>query len=553
MILHQSLVYSQPTKSKKYNVDSLAQTINGANGEYKKTALLEDALKYLAKNNQSEKPLVNLITSSELSTKDFLKLNAYNARKHAHNGNWDDLIKFKNSQNPYVQFYLGNSAFLDHDLRNSSSLYRTAIKQFISLDDTLYILSTYNNLGTVMWHSDIKDSALFYYKKVKEFTNQYNAMLEANILAIANVMKDSTLAAAQIRIIKQYNPTIDNDIFYTNAYNHYEQFNASSLDSMRLFLCSKYSPKEIIPESLLMTFIAIDHNREQIAFSLDSAANGPYFQDAIEALVYSDIITDSVFTPQRINSLKVASNNNTSLLLDLYSSLPIADRRKLQSLLNSQKTTETDNEEAESIKALYYSTKQDYHSYKKSAERVAIILAFLILVSFVFIQHKALKASRHAKYLSEQNKNLLAAQLQNVTKANETHKKIQEALNEQIKLRKALQTLSKSSSETDADLLSDLNSINTYKHGINRFKIKKICREFHAPQFAEIESFLNEQEMEVLKLTILEFKSKDIAFLMDTSPRYINNIRVRIKKILNEKNISFKQIIDDLSANPKEI
>lgn len=529
-------------------LDSLANVINETNGEYKKCLELEKALNQLALKNLPKEILTERLDPSKFNKRMFLNIDAYEARRITYQGLWDDMERFKNPKNPYILFFAGNVAFQKGDDNNSINTLKEVVKELTKLNDTFYISSTYNNLGALMWHNDKEDSALYYFLKAKEYTYWFNPMLESNILAVSNIIEDSALSASQIRLIKEERPGIDNPVFFNNAYRHYVKFDSVKSDSLVTFLLQKYPDSTMIPDILLTAFVSFDANRAQLARSFDTAMYNSYLVQGANKLVLSEVITDSIFTAERLTSLQEKiSNEPISDLIGVFAVLDYSQRQHLVATLQSLKTERETNLEAEAIRELYSAVKQEFVEYKSNGQKIAIVAVIIVLIFFVLLQRRALNASQKARDLAKENAELLEIQVKSLSMGNKVRDKIQESLTQQIQFSKKLQELTEHGAEHKTALMQDLNLINSYNKGVNRFKIKQICGEFYSPRFVELEGTLNAIEMQVLKLTILEFKSKEIALLLDVTPQYVNNIRHRIKTALERENIQYDQLISELT------
>lgn len=541
-------VYGQQEAMSNEFLDSLANVINETNGEYKKCLELEKALNQLALKNLPKEILTERLDPSKFNKRMFLNIDAYEARRITYQGLWDDMERFKNPKNPYILFFAGNVAFQKGDDNNSINTLKEVVKELTKLNDTFYISSTYNNLGALMWHNDKEDSALYYFLKAKEYTYWFNPMLESNILAVSNIIEDSALSASQIRLIKEERPGIDNPVFFNNAYRHYVKFDSVKSDSLVTFLLQKYPDSTMIPDILLTAFVSFDANRAQLARSFDTAMYNSYLVQGANKLVLSEVITDSIFTAERLTSLQEKiSNEPISDLIGVFAVLDYSQRQHLVATLQSLKTERETNLEAEAIRELYSAVKQEFVEYKSNGQKIAIVAVIIVLIFFVLLQRRALNASQKARDLAKENAELLEIQVKSLSMGNKVRDKIQESLTQQIQFSKKLQELTEHGAEHKTALMQDLNLINSYNKGVNRFKIKQICGEFYSPRFVELEGTLNAIEMQVLKLTILEFKSKEIALLLDVTPQYVNNIRHRIKTALERENIQYDQLISELT------
>jgi len=92
----------------------------------------------------------------------------------------------------------------------------------------------------------------------------------------------------------------------------------------------------------------------------------------------------------------------------------------------------------------------------------------------------------------------------------------------------------------------DLNIIRTHQEGIIRFKINRFCDDLNAAPLEQYETYLSEQEFKIFKLMILEFRSKEIATLLDVSHQYINNKRHKIRTSLTEAGFDLDELVVSL-------
>lgn len=544
-----TLSAQQVTLSDAY-LDSLAGVINSTEGGYNKCLQLEKALNQLAHSNQPKELLTERLDPSKFNKRMFLSIDAYDARRITYQGLWEEMTKYEDRKNPYILFYSGNVAFQKGDHVRSASTLKKVVEDLKELNDTFYISSAYNNLGALMWHNDKEDSALYYFLKAKEYTYWFNPMLESNILAISNVIEDSALSASQIKHIKSQRADIENPVFFNNAYQHYVKFNPSKADSIVEFLLQKYPDSLLIPDILLDAFVTFDKDREQLARSFDSTTYNAYLIQGLERLIISPVIADSIFTSDRLLSIqKKLPNGQLANLLSVFAELSPEKRNALAVSLKEMGNNNEAKLEAEAIRELYSSVQQQLVEYKSNGQKIAVVAVIIALIIFVLLQRRALNASQRARDLAKKNADLLEIQVQNLSMGNKVRDKIQESLSQQIQFSKKLQELTEYGAEHKTALIQDLNLINTYNNGVNRFKIKQICGEFYSPRFLELEGILNAIEMQVLKLTILEFKSKEIALLLDVTPQYVNNIRHRIKSALEKENIDYDQFIGELTES----
>ena len=115
-------------------------------------------------------------------------------------------------------------------------------------------------------------------------------------------------------------------------------------------------------------------------------------------------------------------------------------------------------------------------------------------------------------------------------------------------LRILMQDLDDTDDHND-EKFKDLNIIRTHQEGITRFKISKFCEDLNADIFKPLEKLISKKELQLLKLIALEFRSKEIAILLNVSPQYINNQRHKIKVLLNLQGYDFDKLLSNLKTD----
>ena len=99
------------------------------------------------------------------------------------------------------------------------------------------------------------------------------------------------------------------------------------------------------------------------------------------------------------------------------------------------------------------------------------------------------------------------------------------------------------------ELLRDLNIIRIHQDGVTRFKINRFCEDLNSDTFNSLAVFLSTKELQILKLMVLGFRSKEIANLIDVSHQYVNNQRHKIRSELKERGYEIDSLMEDLRSN----
>ena len=534
--------------------DSLAQQVNTAENDIERLKELERALRTLIHSGPNAfQAFRNKLDYSQLNTHNALVLDAYTARRYSSKGAIDSLLDLPANGNPFIKFYQGNAHFYKGNTYRTIRLNQEAAELFTYYSDTIYIASCYNNIGATYWHLNELDSALNYFLKAKEYTYWHNEMLEINILAISNVLEDTALAQQQILKISKETKEESSPYYLVNLHSFYDAQERPELDSLQAFIQEKYTLLGDVPEPLLPLFIRKGWKLDSLSYVLLERSGNSFYNQAFNALLTSNAIGSKAFTAEVLSTLSEKTNDTNSAYIGrLMAKLPAKERTHFARVLdaklddiqiiNSQKLRYASNT---------FKTTLEQKDYKyKKAMFIGLVLLALAFIVLSVVQAISLRRAKESIRLAENNAALIqenTAMQQEVTQIRSTIEEVaKNSLDQVRKLRKAVEELD--SANVHLKLPNDLNVIAIHEEGMLRFKIKEIAEGLQSQQLDALSAHLNEKEALVLKLTLLDFRSKEIAVLLGVTPQHVNNLRTKIKsKIEDGTQQEYASVVAEIS------
>ena len=192
---------------------------------------------------------------------------------------------------------------------------------------------------------------------------------------------------------------------------------------------------------------------------------------------------------------------------------------------------------------------------KKVQEKIIylfILALLLILIAIVFTQRAKIMESKKVVVLTAENTSLETVKLELSEELIQLRKSLTSIARENIRKLEQLRILMTDLDDTvdsHDEKFKDLNIIRTHQEGITRFKISKFCEDLNTDSFKPLEKLISKKELQLLKLIALEFRSKEIAILLNVSPQYINNQRHKIKVLLNLQGYDFDKLLSNLKTD----
>ncbi len=542
---------SQPNK-----IDSLALVVNNEHREFKRAMKVEWALQYLVQYDHEIADFKSQLDVTKLTTRELLNLDAYEAKRDVRNGTfvYDSTDTYTN---PYILYYRSIYFFRKGKLELAVRDLNLIAKEFILLSDSNFSSSVYNNLGAAHWSMGNLDSALMSFQKCRAYSSWYIEMLEANILGLANTVNDIELSIEQIEIITKESPNCVNPIYLSNLFNFVEQNDSSKVDSVGLIIRNAYPIISELPDALLNTYMSYNwQTSETIQKLMSMPSASPYFDLALTGLLKHETILNVAVTDSALHILynKVEDEQLRSLI-QLYFNTNTEGRKNILTYVTSPINNSASQESLGRLKQLTEQYREEKMISKKAQEKI-IYLFFLalmiVLIAIVFIQRAKIMETKKVGVLTAENTSLETVKLELSEELIQLRKSLTSIARENIRKLEQLRILMQDLDDTDDhndEKFKDLNIIRTHQEGITRFKISKFCEDLNADSFKPLEKLISKKELQLLKLIALEFRSKEIAILLNVSPQYINNQRHKIKVLLNLQGYDFDKLLSNLKTD----
>ncbi|MEZ7938407.1 MAG: hypothetical protein QMB93_01700 [Schleiferiaceae bacterium] len=542
---------SQPNK-----IDSLANVVNNEHREFKRSVYVEQALQYLAENDYEIAYFKSQLDVTKLTTRELLNLNAYEVKRDVRNGTY---VYDSNDtdNNPYILYYRSIYFFQQGMVELAVRDLNLIAKEFILLSDSSFSSSVYNNLGATHWSRGNLDSALISFQKCRAYSSWYIEMLEANILGLANTINDIELSIEQIEIITKKNPNCVNPVYLNNLFTFVEKNDTSKADSVGLIIQNAYPNISELPEALLNLYTSNDWQiSETIQKLMSMPSASPYFDLAVTGLLKNENILNVEVTDSTLHILynKVEDEQLRSLI-QLYFNTNTEGRKSILNYVTSPMNDSAYQESLDRLKKLTQQYREEKLISKKVQEKIIylfILALLLILIAIVFTQRAKIMESKKVVVLTAENTSLETVKLELSEELIQLRKSLTSIARENIRKLEQLRILMTDLDDTvdsHDEKFKDLNIIRTHQEGITRFKISKFCEDLNTDSFKPLEKLISKKELQLLKLIALEFRSKEIAILLNVSPQYINNQRHKIKVLLNLQGYDFDKLLSNLKTD----
>lgn len=542
-------------RSQSNTLDSLANRVNNEHRPFKKSVTLGAALQYLVPTDFELVDLKSKLNIADLKTGDLLAIDAFKTRRMVARGTYtydpNDVVT-----NPYALHYRSVYLFNQGEIQTALKYMRYSFQKFVSLQDSSYASSVSNNLGAGYWAIGNLDSALLFFKQCQSYASWYQEMTEANILGLATTISDTALALEQIAIINKENPNCINPVYLSNLYYFSAVNDSSKIDSVSLIIQTAYPAVSDVPSALLDIFIINNWQTTGAISRLMSEPNTPYFRLGVNSLLKSKTILSGVVTDSVLDILyKKIDDDQTKSLLRIYFNTNTEARKNILTYLNDPDlNSENIDSSRERLKKLVAQYRAEKIVSEKSQQRLVYLfftILTLILLAIVIIQRAKIEETKKVGVLTIKNNSLEAEQLELSQELSEVRKSLTSIARENIQKLDQLRILMKDLDNTDTNrslMFKDLNIIRTHQEGVTRFKIGKFCDDLNGDVFESIEKLVSKKETQLLKLIALEFRSKEIAILLNVSPQYVNNQRHKIKVLLQLHGYDFDKFLSNVKT-----
>ena len=537
------------------NSSELANRINSESRTFKKAILLDRALNTSELFNDSVFSVFRQrLDHTTLDNRMLLTLGAQEARSASMTGSYSrDLNESLNEPNPYIKYFDANYIFFQGDALTAKKQFIKCLDEFSTLNDTFYLASTLNNIGALYWNMDQSDSALYYFLKSKEYTYWYNDMLESNILAIANQLDDEELSRRQIEVITSNDPTSKNGVYLNNLYHYYMKSKLERLDSISAYIYSLFDSIQQVPDELIAVYVKECWYPDELPTRLLEMPANSYYRNSLNVLIRNECVLNQTFS----DSILVALNSKLeeefiNNCLDGYVLVGAENRQNIFDILSHFSSNEDESTQLTRLRDLIESYEQQIDESDKFIQKsgvVSISLAFLALITIIFLQRRKILVTQKVNTLIRDKTELEKERLKISGELASVRKSINNIARENLDKLNALRDLiadQESKNSNSEQSYRDLNIIRTHQEGIIRFKINRFCDDLNAAPLEQYETYLSEQEFKIFKLMILEFRSKEIATLLDVSHQYINNKRHKIRTSLTEAGFDLDELVVSL-------
>ena len=551
------LFMHNPVRAQASLIDSTFEYIFAAEHPYKKALRLENSLQYFVGLGFTSDTLEPYIQFEKLTPQMVLMLESYTARKLISLGEYESLISQSKSLNPYIQFQIGNACYFTGDEMEAISSWKKAISlSNNNIDSSLYS-SLLNNIGAVYWGTNFLDSALVYFMKAKEFTFWHNEMLEANILAIANTLGEYETSKQSISSILEKDPDTKNGVFFSNLRYYYSSTNPDKIDSLDTYIISLFNHLSEVEDALLPVYLDNDIFTDSLFVRVSEMKPTYLFERALESMLLSSVMYSRAVTDDALIELmeRVKDEKQKTKLSIFLGTDSIQKYNRIQMLRNSS----IENEESvQNLRNTANEFKLDLEQAKSSNRRVFIggLLIVLFIVTIVLIQQRSIVIkSRENAVTSQKNNSLQEQNADLATELKSLRNTIKQITSKSLKQSKDLMNWITEFNATEEKLTVseiDMNSLISYNNGLLRFKIIEFCHQMNTAEFIKFEKLLSEVELNILKLTVLGFKSKEVSTLIDITPQYVNNIRSKLKSKLEEMGYDYNTILGELRNSLSE-
>lgn len=554
VILFSFFILSATLSASNPVIDSCFKIIKETEDEYKKIQRLENHLQFYIRKGYSEEEVMEGVSKIRLSPQMILMVNSYEIREYIYRGDWESAKAVDGGLNPYIYFQKGNALYYSGNRNEAIRAWQQSFRLNSSSIDSSLCSSVLNNIGATHWALTNLDSALIYFQIAKGYTTWFNEMLEANTLAIANSLKRYDISKQTIVDILEEKPDINNGVFWTNVHYYYESAHPEQLDSLEGFLFEKFDQPSKLEDPLVPLFIEKEIFKDSILFRIAQMGPTVHLERALNRLSSSDLITSNKVQDSTLIRLAASIEDiDTKTKIALFVGKDSIEKFNLVKLF--QGIENQDEETLDNLQAAADQYKYDVEKLEEENKNIIIIglLSLIIVLAVVIFQQrrlidkrtKVLAATQRSHELQNAN-NMLAKEMKGLQRT--IHSITQENLKQSKGLLEWAKQFNAAKNETTVSEL-DINTIITYQNGLLRFKVLDFCNHMNSSGFDKLDPILSEIETQILKLTVLGFRSKEIATLLDLTPQYINNVRSKTRTKMDESGYDYDKTLENLRIN----
>lgn len=554
VILFSFFILSATLSASNPVIDSCFKIIKETEDEYKKIQRLENHLQFYIRKGYSDEEVMEGVSKIRLSPQMILMVNSYEIREYIYRGDWESAKAVDGGLNPYIYFQKGNALYFSGNRNEAIRAWQQSFRLSSSSIDSSLCSSVLNNIGATHWALTNLDSALIYFQIAKGYTTWFNEMLEANTLAIANSLKRYDISKQTIVDILEEKPDINNGVFWTNVHYYYESAHPEQLDSLEGFLFEKFDQPSKLEDPLVPLFVEKKIFKDSILFRIAQMGPTVHLERALNRLSSSDLITSNKVQDSTLIRLAASIEDiDTKTKIALFVGKDSIEKFNLVKLF--QGIENQDEETLDNLQAAADQYKYDVEKLEEENKNIIIIglLSLIIVLAVVIFQQrrlidkrtKVLAATQRSHELQNAN-SMLAEEMKGLKRT--IHSITQENLKQSKGLLEWAKQFNAAKNETTVSEL-DINTIITYQNGLLRFKVLDFCNHMNSSGFDKLDPILSEIETQILKLTVLGFRSKEIATLLDLTPQYINNVRSKTRTKMDETGYDYDKTLENLRIN----
>ncbi len=554
VILFSFFILSATLSASNPVIDSCFKIIKETEDEYKKIQRLENHLQFYIRKGYSEEEVMEGVSKIRLSPQMILMVNSYEIREYIYRGDWESAKAVDGGLNPYIYFQKGNALYYSGNRNEAIRAWQQSFRLSSSSIDSSLCSSVLNNIGATHWALTNLDSALIYFQIAKGYTTWFNEMLEANTLAIANSLKRYDISKQTIVDILEEKPDINNGVFWTNVHYYYESAHPEQLDSLEGFLFEKFDQPSKLEDPLVPLFVEKKIFKDSILFRIAQMGPTVHLERALNRLSSNDLITSNKVQDSTLIRLAASIEDiDTKTKIALFVGKDSIEKFNLVKLF--QGIENQDEETLDNLQAAADQYKYNVEKLEEENKNIIIIglLSLIIVLAVVIFQQrrlidkrtKVLAATQRSRELQNAN-SILAKEMKELQRT--IHSISQDNLKQSKGLLEWAKQFNAAKNETTVSEL-DINTIITYQNGLLRFKVLDFCNHMNSSGFDKLTPILSEIETQILKLTVLGFRSKEIATLLDLTPQYINNVRSKTRAKMDENGYDYDKTLENLRLN----
>lgn len=553
-ILLSFFIFSAALSASNPVIDSCFQVIRETEDAYKKIQRLENQIQLFIRNGYSKEEVMEGVSKVRLSPQMILMVNSYEIREYISKGDWESAKAVDGGLNPYIYFQKGNALYFSGNRQDAIRAWQQSFRLSGESIDSSLCSSVLNNIGATHWALTNLDSALIYFQIAKGYTTWFNEMLEANILAVANSLERFDVSNTTIDDILEKKPNISSGIFWTNVHSYFAIAQPEQLDSLENFLFTRFDKLYKLEDPLIPLFLEKKRFQDSISYRIAQMRPTIHLERALSRLAVNELIYSEAIQDSTLERL-VSSIEDEIIKTKIRLFIGKDSTEKFNLVAMFQSILDEDDEKIKDLRAAANEYKFNVEQLEEKNKNIIIVglLSLIVVLTIVVFQQKRLidkrtrviAATKRSRELQTAN-SALASEMKELQRT--IHSISQDNLKQSKGLLEWAKQFNAAKNETTVSEL-DINTIITYQNGLLRFKVLDFCNHMNSSGFDKLGPILSEIEIQILKLTVLGFRSKEIATLLDLTPQYINNVRSKTRTKMDESGYDYDKTLENLRLN----